>query len=301
MRKRSLAGLVGLLVLGGGVAFHLSQPEQAEEITPTNVPLQTAPVEEKVEPIKQTGYLSLTRQGGLTFYSRFGKKETHEAKYFLGPGTDQISPDLDQEQFYEAASILPKKLQVRTVLNTTPFFIGLGNRLAKRAEESEELRDPHETTVMKRDIVRDFTKISDQIVEEGLIPGYLPIDTDYIRNTLLTEGALRRAYPLDSVIEFTYIPGQPPENGIFTITDYNLIGKPDENGKVNYELVPIEGLETRTYTDSPTGSFDGWFNGRMRHEFTEEDRCDALIGESHLDMGFKHYRTDKTQFAKASQ
>ncbi len=304
MKKR---WLLAPLILAGGLALthFLTRPEQAAPLPPSSAPLAIQSIEEKVEnPVaeekeKPTGYMLLSPETGLTFKSRFGGEHTYTAKYFIGPGTDQISTGLTEPEFYEATEGMGKTLEVYALLNLPRWKITLGNRLADANDAPEEKREPHETEIMKRDILRNWDLTSQIIIDQGVVPGYGPEDTEYITSTLGQDGALRDSYSIDTMARFVFTPGADPESGSISITDYELVTA--EDGSVTSR--PMEDLGTRTYADSPRGSFRGWFNGTMLRTIYDSERLDdegpsaQLIGTSHAKFGFDRYQTDTSTLA----
>ena len=91
---------------------------------------------------------------------------------------------------------------------------------------------------------------------------------------------------------FTFTPGSDLASGSISITDYHIV----QDSEGNPTLTPMEGWGTRTYQDSDTNSFAGWYNGTMLRTIDESERVKnpedpgSLVGSSHFNFGFNRYQ-----------
>lgn len=293
MRKRWLLAAPLAAISAGALFYFATRPEQATPLPPSSVPLATQTIEEKVqeetipeseERPKLTGTILMSGDEGLTFNSRVMSVPTYNAKLFL-VGKDQLPTGLDREGFYDAAAGMGKIMDIYPKLNATEGEIEFVNRIA-RITAPQEVRESHETTIMRRDILENWASTSQIIIDQNLIPGYSDVDTDYITTTLGEDGALRDRYPINTMTRFEFTPGYDGESGSVSITDYHL--KKEDDGTVT--AIVRDDWGTRTYQDSPEGSFRSWYNGATLRTIEESERSDALVGGSHMDVALKKYQ-----------
>lgn len=220
-------------------------------------------------PVEPTGYIELTPQGGITYEGGVIKVQTHNIKYLAGPGTDQLPQNLSKEDFYNNTKNLPKRLEVKTLLDISRGEIMIANGLARFKRRKDLIRSPKDTQITRKDIIDDFGKLSEQIIESNSSGDYSHEDADRVKKMLSKKGLLIDNYPPKSRIVFEY----NPRESFLKVTSYD----PD-------------GVKKREKSVHDTDdAFRRFFNERTRYCFRESDGSDAEIGKCAVDWGYENY------------